>query len=40
MPGRILCFVVAALIAGVVSGPAPPAAAQGSLNVYCSVQAS
>jgi iron(III) transport system substrate-binding protein len=38
MPGRILCFVVAALIAGVVSGPAPPAAAQGSLNVYCSVQ--
>src|ERR1700675_377373 len=38
MPGRIVCFVVAALAVATLLGPTPPAAAQGSLNVYCSVQ--
>src|ERR1700693_3517685 len=38
MPGRIVCFVVAALTAAALFGPTPPAAAQGSLSVYCSVQ--
>jgi iron(III) transport system substrate-binding protein len=38
MPGRIVWFVVAALTAATLLGPTPPAAAQGSLSVYCSVQ--
>lgn len=38
MQGRMVRFVVAALTAWLLFGSAPPAAAQGSLNVYCSVQ--
>src|SRR5713101_6360582 len=38
MPGRIVCFVVAALAAAPLVGPTAPAVAQSSLNVYCSVQ--
>ena len=38
MLGRIVCFVVAALVGATLLGPTPPAVAQGGLNVYCSVQ--
>lgn len=38
MQGRMVRFVVAALAAWLLFDSAPPAAAQGSLNVYCSVQ--
>ena len=38
MPGRIGCAMVAVLAAWIVLGPASPASAQGSINVYCSVQ--
>ena len=39
MLGRIVCFVVAALVgATTLLGPTPPAVAQSSLNVYRSVQ--
>jgi iron(III) transport system substrate-binding protein len=38
MPARISWSVIAVLGAWMLHGPASPAAAQGSLNVYCSVQ--
>ena len=38
MPARAGWFLVAALIVASVVGAAPRAAAQGTLNVYCSVQ--
>ena len=38
MPGRIVWSVLAAIVACALLGSTPPVAAQGSLNVYCSVQ--
>ena len=38
MPGRIGCAMVVAVAAWIVLSPIGPASAQGSLNVYCSVQ--
>ena len=38
MPRRTRCAIVAALAAWTLLGLAGPAAAQGSINVYCSVQ--
>jgi iron(III) transport system substrate-binding protein len=38
MPGRIACAVVVALTVSLLAAGVGPAAAQGSLNVYCSVQ--
>ena len=38
MPGRVRSIVFAILAAVALLGRAAPAAAQGSLNVYCSVQ--
>jgi iron(III) transport system substrate-binding protein len=38
MRGRMLWVAIAALGLSIVLGTPPPAAAQGSLNVYCSVQ--
>ena len=38
MPGRAIHSVVAALVVSVIGAAAAPVAAQGGLNVYCSVQ--
>jgi len=38
MPGLTTRFIVAALVAWALAGAPPPVAAQGTLNVYCSVQ--
>ena len=38
MPGRVRSTVFATLAAVVLLGRAAPAAAQGSLNIYCGVQ--
>ena len=38
MPGLTTRFIVFALVAWALAGAAPPVAAQGTLNVYCSVQ--